>query len=93
MRAIVRGDLDGLVSASLLLSIKQISEILIVDLKEFLDGSIEVTDQDILCNLPYDEKLEELIFNGESLAQLNGKPVMSCIDLIIDRIGGSNGST
>lgn len=53
MKAIVRGDLDGLVSAALLKSIGQIDQIEIVRLKEFLDGKIAVTDQDILCNLPY----------------------------------------
>lgn len=53
MKAIVRGDLDGIVSATLLLAIGQVDEVDMVVIKDIVDGRIKITDQDILCNLPY----------------------------------------
>jgi CO dehydrogenase maturation factor len=46
-----------------------------------------------LCHLPYDPKLEELIFNGEPVGKLSESPVWEGIDLILDRIGGKNGNS
>jgi hypothetical protein len=46
-----------------------------------------------ICDMPYDSKLEEIIFKGESLANLSDSPVLQCIDKILDRIGGNNGNS
>jgi CO dehydrogenase maturation factor len=48
---------------------------------------------DVLCNVPYDEELEELVYAGRSLKDLTAKAVLDSIESIIDRVGGSNGST
>ena len=53
MKAIVRGDLDGIVSAALLKAINQVDEMVVVQIKDIVDGKIDITDQDIICNLPY----------------------------------------
>jgi CO dehydrogenase maturation factor len=46
-----------------------------------------------LCHIPYDPKLEEIIFNGDSVGTLTESPVLESIDVIIDRIGGTNGNS
>lgn len=53
MKAIVRADLDGIVSAALLKAIGQVDQVEMVDIKDMLDGKIAITNEDILCNLPY----------------------------------------
>ena len=46
-----------------------------------------------LCDLPFDPKLEELIFNGEPLRGFSDSPVLDCIDKILNEIGGNSGNT
>jgi len=41
-------------------------------------------------DIPYDEKLEEVIFQGEPLSNLNGAPIMKSIQTIIDTVGGED---
>lgn len=53
MRAIIRGDLDGIVCASLLKSVGMIDTTNIVHIKDMLDGAVDVGSKDIVCNLPY----------------------------------------
>ncbi|MBT4525719.1 MAG: AAA family ATPase [Deltaproteobacteria bacterium] len=50
-------------------------------------------DMELLCDLPYNAKLEETIFLGEPIKKLIGDPVMDNINLIINRIGGENGNS
>jgi len=45
---------------------------------------------DHLIDIPYDEKLEEVIFRGEPLNSLNGAPIMKTIQTIIDTVGGED---
>jgi nanoRNase/pAp phosphatase (c-di-AMP/oligoRNAs hydrolase) len=52
-RLVTRSDFDGLVCAVLLRSLGMIDEIQFVHPKDVQDGGIEVTDRDILTNLPY----------------------------------------
>ncbi len=52
-RLITRSDFDGVVSAVLLKELDLIDEILFVHPKDMQDGNVEVTDRDILTNLPY----------------------------------------
>jgi nanoRNase/pAp phosphatase (c-di-AMP/oligoRNAs hydrolase) len=56
MRLITRADLDGLTSAILLQEVEAIDEIDFAHPKDVQDGKIAVTENDILANLPYDER-------------------------------------
>ena len=53
VRVVYRGDLDGTVSAAMLIEIGLGDVIIQAHPKDMQDGKVEVTDQDILCNLPY----------------------------------------
>jgi nanoRNase/pAp phosphatase (c-di-AMP/oligoRNAs hydrolase) len=52
-RLVTRSDFDGLVCAVLLRHLNMIDEITFVHPKDVQDGTVEVTDRDILTNLPY----------------------------------------
>jgi hypothetical protein len=52
-RLLTRSDFDGLVCAILLKELGTLDSILFVHPKDVQDGKVEVTDQDILTNLPY----------------------------------------
>ncbi len=52
-RLVTRSDFDGLVCAVLLKKMDLIDEITFVHPKDVQDGVVEVTDRDILTNLPY----------------------------------------
>ena len=54
-RLVTRSDMDGLVCAVLLRHLGIIDDITFVHPKDVQDGDIEVTDRDILTNLPYVE--------------------------------------
>lgn len=56
MRLITRADLDGLTSAILLQEVEAIDEIDFAHPKDVQDGKVDVTENDILANLPYDER-------------------------------------
>ena len=50
-------------------------------------------DMELVCDVPYSPELEETIFLGESVGKRIGDPAMDCINRIINRIGGENGSS
>ena len=52
-RLVTRSDFDGLVCAVLLKKLGMIDEITFVHPKDVQDGVVEVTERDILTNLPY----------------------------------------
>ena len=52
-RLVTRSDFDGLVCAVLLRYLGMIDEITFVHPKDVQDGAVEITDRDILTNLPY----------------------------------------
>ena len=52
-RLVTRSDFDGLVCAVLLKALDMIDDISFVHPKDVQDGVVEVTDRDILTNLPY----------------------------------------
>lgn len=54
-RLLTRSDFDGLVCAILLKEMGMLGEIKFVHPKDMQDGIVEVTDRDILTNLPYVE--------------------------------------
>ena len=63
------------------------------DRRPVVHKRLEGLGMKLLCDVPYDEKLEELIFEGRSVGELNGAPLTGCIDRIIDKIGGENAGT
>ena len=54
-RLLTRSDFDGLVCAVLLKELDILGEIRFVHPKDMQDGNIEVTENDILINVPYDD--------------------------------------
>ena len=56
MRLITRGDLDGLTCALLLQEVEDIESIDLVHPKDVQDGVVNITQNDILANLPYDSR-------------------------------------
>ena len=56
-RLVTRSDFDGLVCAMLLNEIGIIDEIKFVHPKDVQDGKIELTDNDITTNLPFDKRV------------------------------------
>jgi nanoRNase/pAp phosphatase (c-di-AMP/oligoRNAs hydrolase) len=61
-RLVTRSDFDGLVCAVLLRVLDMIDDITFVHPKDVQDGVVEVTDRDILTNLPYDSRAH-LVFD------------------------------
>ena len=59
------------------------------DVRQKIDG----LGLEFLCDIPYDAAMEELVYNGQPLGTLNGTPIQDCIDIITDRIGGSDAAT
>jgi hypothetical protein len=57
MRLVTRGDLDGLTAAVLITEMEEVDEILLVHPQDITDNKIEITDNDILANLPYDPRV------------------------------------
>jgi len=55
-RLVTRADFDGVVSGTLLLELDMVDEIVFAEPKEIQDGVFQVSENDILTNLPYVEK-------------------------------------
>jgi hypothetical protein len=53
MRLITRGDVDGLACAIFITTIEKIDSIKFIHPKDMQDGLVNVTSEDIICNLPY----------------------------------------
>jgi nanoRNase/pAp phosphatase (c-di-AMP/oligoRNAs hydrolase) len=53
MRLVTRSDFDGLICAVLLKQVEQIDSIQFVHPKDLQDGNFEVTEGDVLTNVPY----------------------------------------
>jgi nanoRNase/pAp phosphatase (c-di-AMP/oligoRNAs hydrolase) len=52
-RLVTRSDMDGLVCAAILKQLDMIDDIKFVHPKDMQDGTIEITENDIITNLPY----------------------------------------
>ena len=73
-RLVTRSDFDGLVCAVLLKEMDMIDDILFVHPKDMQDGIIDITDRDIITNLPFvdgcymafDHHLSETVRAGET---------------------------
>ena len=53
MRLLTRSDFDGLGCAALLKEVEMVDDIKFVHPKDIQDGKVDVTDNDILANIPY----------------------------------------
>lgn len=56
MRVIIRGDLDGIVCATMLKSAGLADTAIVASIEDIINDRVEITDQDIICNLPYQAK-------------------------------------
>ena len=46
-----------------------------------------------ICDIPYDAKLEKVLYENKPLTGLSDSPIPGCIDLIVEKIGGINGNS
>ncbi|MCH7521549.1 MAG: exopolyphosphatase [Candidatus Marinimicrobia bacterium] len=53
MKAIIRGDLDGIVCATLLKAAQMVDTVEMVRIRDILEGKVTITQNDIVCNLPF----------------------------------------
>ena len=97
MRLVTRSDFDGLACGALLVYLGIVDDWQFVHPKDIQDGLVEVTENDILANVPYSkgcnlwfdhhssetERLRELPANGVS------QPALSCARVIYDYYGGA----
>jgi len=72
-RLITRSDMDGLVCAVIFKELGMIDEIKFVHPKDMQDGIIDITENDIITNLPYSPKAHLVFDHHESEAMRNGE--------------------
>src|SRR5688572_2075331 len=73
MRLVTRGDLDGLTSAVIITLEESIDDILLVHPQDITDRAVEIRSDDVLANLPYDERCG-MWFDHHLLTESNQKP-------------------
>ncbi len=73
MRLVTRGDLDGVTSAVLLTTMEKIDSIELIHPQDITDKKFEITDNDIMANLPYSPKCA-MWFDHHELTESNEKP-------------------
>ncbi len=72
-RLVTRSDMDGLVCAVILKQLELIDEIKFVHPKDMQDGTIEITQNDIITNLPYVANAHLVFDHHESESIRNAK--------------------
>lgn len=72
-RLVTRSDFDGLVCAMLLKELNLIDEIKFVHPKDVQDGKVDITENDITTNLPFDKRVG-LAFDHHESELLRNKP-------------------
>jgi nanoRNase/pAp phosphatase (c-di-AMP/oligoRNAs hydrolase) len=96
-RLVTRSDFDGLVCAVLLRHLDMIDEITFVHPKDVQDGTVDITDRDILTNLPYDARAamvfdhhhsETLRNSGDRTNHIIVAEAPSAARVIYDHFGG-----
>lgn len=65
-RLVTRSDFDGLVCAVLLNELDMIDEIVFVHPRDLQQGKFEVTERDILTNVPYVPGAHLVLYHHES---------------------------
>jgi nanoRNase/pAp phosphatase (c-di-AMP/oligoRNAs hydrolase) len=96
-RLVTRSDFDGLVCAVLLKKLGLIDEITFVHPKDVQDGNVEVTDRDILTNLPYapaahlvfDHHSSETLRNAQAPNHVIDPAAPSAARVVHDHFGGA----
>jgi nanoRNase/pAp phosphatase (c-di-AMP/oligoRNAs hydrolase) len=97
-RLVTRSDFDGLVCAVLLKALDMIDDIAFVHPKDVQDGIIEVTERDILTNLPYTpgahlifdhHHSETLRADGTATNHIINAEAPSAARVIYDHYGGA----
>ena len=84
-RLVTRSDFDGLVCAMLLREIDLIDDIKFVHPKDVQDGKVELSENDITTNLPFDPRVGLSFDHHESeLARLQAKETQTDGKLVID---------
>jgi len=71
-RLVTRSDMDGLVCAVILKQLNLIEEIIFVHPKDMQDGKINITNNDIITNLPYSPNAYMVFDHHESELMRNG---------------------
>ncbi|WP_137938370.1 exopolyphosphatase [Chitinivorax sp. B] len=96
-RLVTRSDFDGLVCAVLLNELDMIDDILFVHPKDMQDGKVNITDRDIVTNLPYvigahlifDHHYSETIRNtGERVNHIIDADAPSAARVVYEHFGG-----
>jgi nanoRNase/pAp phosphatase (c-di-AMP/oligoRNAs hydrolase) len=97
-RLVTRSDFDGLVCAVLLRHLDLIDDITFVHPKDVQDGVVEVTERDILTNLPYapaahlvfdHHRSEELRTGGVAANHVIDAGAASAARVVYDHFGGA----
>jgi hypothetical protein len=73
MRLVTRGDLDGLTSAVLICTMEKIDSIELIHPQDITDKKFEITENDILANLPYHPRCA-MWFDHHLLTDSNESP-------------------
>jgi len=100
MRLVTRSDFDGLVCAVLLEEAGVIDDYLFVHPKDVQDGKIEVTENDVLTNVPFVQGCglwfdhhsseEERLQQGQNFEfEGDSRPAPSCARVVYDYYGGA----
>lgn len=61
--------------------------------REKLQSMVEELDAEYIGDVPYDERLEEAVFNGVPLAEIDGSTAKETVSNILQRTGGLHGNT
>ncbi|MCI2237537.1 exopolyphosphatase [Paenibacillus sp. TRM 82003] len=96
-RLVTRSDFDGLVCAVLLRQLDLVDEITFVHPKDVQDGTVEITERDVLTNLPYDARAHVVFDHHHSETLRNGGAGNHVIDadapsaarVVFDFFGGA----
>jgi len=98
MRVVTRADFDGIMCAVLLKQVENITDVAFSHPKDVQDGKVNITPQDIICNLPYDPRCamwfdhhssEEERIQPQHVAQVKGafKVAPSAARVVYDYYG------
>ena len=79
-RLVTRSDLDGIVCASLLKEAGMIEEIKFAHPKDMQDGTVEITNNDIITNLPYHPKAHMVFDHHASEMIRNTQPAANMVN-------------
>lgn len=79
-RLITRSDLDGIVCAALLKELDLISEVKFAHPKDMQDGTVEITNKDIITNLPYHPDAYMVFDHHASELERNKQPAPNLVN-------------